>query len=190
MEQFSLYESIGSSKSLRGQHLAQVRSHFAFPSSEETCFGCLRRRPQYRLPCGHWTCQTCIRIFYNPNQDDPWLYQVDVCILCGFVIEDVRIRVKPDTATVRVLSIDGGGTRGRAPLEFLRMLQHCIALPCSVQRHFDIVYGTSSGDPNSTLSERWFADGDRRNDCVCFVLQQLAHREMYSVLRNVLAIGI
>lgn len=58
---------------------------------------------------------------------------------------DTQIKVKPDTASVRVLSIDGGGTRGRAPLEFVRVLQDRLRLPCPVQHHFDVVYGTSSG---------------------------------------------
>lgn len=148
IEQYHQYERIGTSKSLRQQHLAHVRKYLAFPMSEETCFGCIQRKPQYRLPCGHWTCQTCVRIFHRPSQQDPWLFNVEECVLCGMDTGGVRIRVKPDTATTRVLSIDGGGTRGRAPLEFLKMLQHSIALPYPVQRNFDVVYGTSSGDSN------------------------------------------
>jgi hypothetical protein len=30
-------------------------------------------------------------------------------------------------------------------LEFVRVLQDRLGLPCPVQRHFDVVYGTSSG---------------------------------------------
>ncbi|KAK8054768.1 hypothetical protein PG994_009835 [Apiospora phragmitis] len=58
---------------------------------------------------------------------------------------DVEIGMRPDTASVRVLSIDGGGTRGIAPLVFIETIQECIGLPCPVQRHFDLIYGTSSG---------------------------------------------
>ncbi|KAH8194108.1 hypothetical protein TruAng_011729 [Truncatella angustata] len=53
--------------------------------------------------------------------------------------------MKPPTASVRVLSIDGGGTRGRAPLEYLQALQDRLKLPYPVQRNFDMIYGTSSG---------------------------------------------
>jgi len=67
-----------------------------------------------------------------------------VVLWCGDGV-DFCVRIKPDTATARVLSIDGGGTRGRAPPEFLRVLQHAVALPIPVQRNFDVVYGTSSG---------------------------------------------
>ncbi|ODA75779.1 hypothetical protein RJ55_08725 [Drechmeria coniospora] len=145
IEQYHEYETIGTSKLLRKRHLAQARSHLIFSTSEDTCLCCLQRRPQYRLPCGHWTCQVCVRIFYDQDHEDPLLFVVGECVLCGENTGDVRIRMKPDTATTRVLSIDGGGTRGRAPLEFLKALQHYVALPYPVQRNFDVVYGTSSG---------------------------------------------
>ncbi|KAH7009108.1 acyl transferase/acyl hydrolase/lysophospholipase [Microdochium trichocladiopsis] len=57
----------------------------------------------------------------------------------------LRCTLWPRTAGVRVLSIDGGGIRGRIPLEFLRVLQDHVALPLPIQSHFDLVFGTSSG---------------------------------------------
>ncbi|KAL5866372.1 hypothetical protein ACKVWC_011516 [Pyricularia oryzae] len=58
----------------------------------------------------------------------------------------MAIRVRPDNASVRVLSIDGGGVRGVAPLRFLQTLQDQLRLPdYPVQRHFDVIYGISSG---------------------------------------------
>lgn len=86
-----------------------------------------------------------MRVFGRKSTFDPWLYHIDSCIFCLMKM-DIQIRVKPDTASVRVLSIDGGGTRGRAPLEFVRVLQERIGLPCLVQRYFDMAYGTSSGE--------------------------------------------
>lgn len=112
---------------------------------EATCFFCIRRKPQYRLPCRHWVCQTCVQIFGRLDPSDRWLYHIDVCILCAASTDDMSIRLKPPTATARVLSIDGGGTRGRAPLEFLQVLQHTLNLPFPVQRNFDVIFGTSSG---------------------------------------------
>ncbi|KAM3560564.1 hypothetical protein ARSEF4850_003607 [Beauveria asiatica] len=67
------------------------------------------------------------------------------CVICGLGTDQFRIRIKPDTADARILSIDGGGIRGRGPLEFLRVLEDTIDLPVPVQRHFDVVFGTSSG---------------------------------------------
>ncbi|KXH63557.1 hypothetical protein CNYM01_14371, partial [Colletotrichum nymphaeae SA-01] len=58
----------------------------------------------------------------------------------------MQIRVKPDTASVRVLCIDGGGTRGKYPLKVLKQLEDDIGLPGHpVQQNFDVVFGTSSG---------------------------------------------
>lgn len=80
-----------------------------------------------------------------PSVNDPWLFCINKCVLCKEDTTGLRIRIKPDTAAVRVLSIDGGGTRGRIPLEFIQVLQNSIGLPYPVQRNFDVVYGTSSG---------------------------------------------
>lgn len=140
------YEEFGSSKELHLYNLAQFYKHYVFPSYGESCFSCLQRKPMYHLPCGHWVCQICVKIFHPPAIEDPWLFYVDNCILCGVDTAGLRIRVKPDTATTRILSIDGGGARGCIPLEFLQVLQNSIGLPYPVQRNFDVVYGTSSGN--------------------------------------------
>ncbi|TQW01362.1 hypothetical protein IF2G_11117 [Cordyceps javanica] len=39
------------------KQLAHTHQRGRLPSSEDTCFGCLQRRPQHCLPCGHWLCQ-------------------------------------------------------------------------------------------------------------------------------------
>ena len=138
-------EHHGGSKNLHRLQLAQAQQRICLPSSEDTCFACLQRRPQHCLPCGHWLCQICVRTFYDAYLDDPWLYNVNCCVICGMGTDERRIRIKPDTADARILSIDGGGIRGRGPLEFLRVLEEMIDLPVSVPRHFDVVFGTSSG---------------------------------------------
>ncbi|MCJ1473164.1 hypothetical protein MMC13_001815 [Lambiella insularis] len=53
--------------------------------------------------------------------------------------------VKPPTAGVNILSIDGGGIRGVIPLEFLNRLQKVLGPDCPVQDLFDLALGTSSG---------------------------------------------
>ena len=55
-------------------------------------------------------------------------------------------KVKPPTAGVRVLSIDGGGIHGVVPLKFLQLLQGRIGPPYPVQDNFGTAYGTSSGE--------------------------------------------
>jgi hypothetical protein len=144
-KQFELYISYGSSEALHRQLMMGFRREWACLHSDDTCFCCIRRRPQFGLSCGHSLCESCVRIFGRENPLDPWLFHVDACFLCQ-AESDVRIRVKPDTASVRVLSVDGGGARGRAPLEFIQVLQDSIGLPYPVQQNFDVIYGTSSGE--------------------------------------------
>ncbi|KAM3448970.1 hypothetical protein NHJ6243_010036, partial [Beauveria neobassiana] len=144
----ALYEHLKNHKGSKDLHklqLAHAQQKSRLPSSEGTCFACLQQRPQQCLPCGHWLCQVCVRTFYDASLDDPWLYNVGSCVVCGLGTDEFRIRIKPDTADARILSIDGGGIRGRGPLEFLRVLEEMIDLPVPVQRHFDVVFGTSSG---------------------------------------------
>jgi hypothetical protein len=52
--------------------------------------------------------------------------------------------LKPSTAGVRVLSIDGGGARGVVPLEHLLLLQSLMT-EIPLQDLFDLVVGTSAG---------------------------------------------
>lgn len=145
-DKYCKYEELGSSKELHLYNLALCYKDCVFPSCGESCFNCLQRTPMYSLPCGHWVCQICVKIFHSSSTGDPWLFCVDKCVLCGVDTVGLRIRVKPVTATTRVLSIGGGGARGCIPLEFLQTLQDSIGLPYPVQRNFDIVYGTSSGN--------------------------------------------
>ena len=56
-----------------------------------------------------------------------------------------KISLKPPTAGIRVLCIDGGGIRGVVPLLALREVEKAIGLPCKLQERFDLVVGTSSG---------------------------------------------
>ncbi|KAM7210560.1 hypothetical protein V8F06_014060, partial [Rhypophila decipiens] len=131
--------------------------------SDDTCFCCIRRRPQFGLPCGHSLCENCIRVFGRQNMADPWVFDIDTCFLCKMELSDIHIKVKPDTASVRMLSIDGGGTRGRVPLEFIRVLQDRLRLPYPIQRNFDVVYGTSSG---AIIAFALFVNGWPVEDCI------------------------
>ncbi|KAH8193954.1 hypothetical protein TruAng_011877 [Truncatella angustata] len=90
-------------------------------------------------------CENCVQVFGQNAEDKPWVYLVPKCLLCEQDTNGAEVAMKPPTASVRVLSIDGGGTRGRAPLAFLQALQDRLQLPYLVQRNFDVIYGTSSG---------------------------------------------
>ncbi|KAF4486799.1 Calcium-independent phospholipase A2-gamma [Colletotrichum fructicola Nara gc5] len=133
------------SASLHRQLVAAFAEDWARLRSDSTCFHCLRRRPQFFPECGHGQCENCVKVFGIASAADPWLVEVDECILCGQTI-CMQVRVKPDTASARVLCIDGGGTRGKYPLKLLKQLEDDIGLPGHpVQQNFDVVFGTSSG---------------------------------------------
>ena len=87
---------------------------------------CLGGRPQYRLPCGHIVCDNCVRRFRAKN--DVWTFDVHHYFLCRIETLGVNIKVKPPTATPRLLSIDGGGVRGIIPLVFLQVLEERLGL--------------------------------------------------------------
>lgn len=115
--------------------------------SEVTCLCCIRRTPQYRFPCGHCLCETCIQIFGEKQSSRPWTYRISSCFLCGHAWDrDITVAVKPPTSGVSILSIDGGGTRAIIPLTVLRRLQDRIGLPIPIQRFFKVVGAVSSGD--------------------------------------------
>lgn len=57
----------------------------------------------------------------------------------------VTVKIHPPTAGVRILCIDGGGTRGALPLRIMKRLHERIDLPLPFQILFQIAFGISSG---------------------------------------------
>lgn len=111
--------------------------------SNRTCLCCLRRKRENTLTCGHSICDVCVQIFGHKLFNAEYQFQVDQCLLCQS--GTLEVILKPPTAGVRILSIDGGGIRGVVPLEFLGMLQDLVGLDCPIQNLFDLAFGTSSG---------------------------------------------
>jgi hypothetical protein len=130
---------------LHRQLLLRLHMDWLALRSDDTCLTCLRRRPQYGLPCGHCTCENCVRVFGRRSGHDPWLFEVDSCFFCGLTTSGVVVKVLPPTAGVRLLTFDGGGVRGLATLQYLQLLQDRVGLPYPVQENFDVVFGTSIG---------------------------------------------
>ncbi|SCO54605.1 uncharacterized protein FFNC_15592 [Fusarium fujikuroi] len=144
--QFVDFQAAGSSRDWHEQQLAKRKDVLSRFKSEDTCFSCIRRRPQYTLPCGHMICQVCVRIFSSTSVADPWFVELKTCTVCTAPTNDLAIMLVPDTSRLRVLSIDGGGIRAAAPLGFLKALEDEIDIPnFGIQRHFDVKLGTSSG---------------------------------------------
>ncbi|KAL8912017.1 MAG: hypothetical protein Q9171_002930 [Xanthocarpia ochracea] len=81
--------------------------------------------------------------FGEPQTDVDYRYVVDECPMCA--AGTMSVVLKPPTAGIRILSIDGGGVRGAVPLEFLGLLQDVLGDDCPIQDLFDLAFGTSSG---------------------------------------------
>ncbi len=113
--------------------------------SNEDCYTCLARRPEKTLPCGHSLCELCIVCHGRSSLAEPDTVDFNECPLCGHT-EAVTFKLKPPTAGVRVLSIDGGGIRGIVALRFMKELQNALKLFMPVQEHFDLAVGSSSGE--------------------------------------------
>ena len=127
-------------------HAANVRKYQHWWSgikTNRTCLLCLSARPECVAPCGHSYCENCTRRFSQKLHLWGERYEVSSCLLCGSAGWSTKI--KPCTAGVNILGIDGGGTRGIIPLEFLTLIQSRLGNACDLQELFDLILGTSSG---------------------------------------------
>jgi hypothetical protein len=147
------------------QALLKIATNWLSIRSDNTCLVCIRRTPHYGLPCGHIICENCVRVFGRPRQFDPWTFEVDSCFFCGMSTSGVVVKIHPPTAGVRVLTLDGGGIRGVASLQYLHALQERIGLPYPVQENFDVVYGTSIGNFSTPCLGAYITYCLRRNCC-------------------------
>lgn len=112
--------------------------------SAEICVSCLTGPPQHVLDCGHILCEPCVRRFGEPVAGEESCYFLEACAMCE-TRADLTIHLKPATAGIRMLNIDGGGVRGVVPLEFLLRLQGELGPTARLQDFFDVAFGTSAG---------------------------------------------
>jgi hypothetical protein len=119
--------------------------------SAEICVSCLTGPPQHVLMCGHTLCDLCVQRFGNAVTGEEYRYLLDTCAICEAHAK-LTVYLKPATAGVRMLNIDGGGVRGVVPLEFLTRMQKELGPRARVQDFFDIAFGTSAGMLTSCFS--------------------------------------
>ncbi|KAL9083483.1 MAG: hypothetical protein Q9165_008510 [Trypethelium subeluteriae] len=134
----------GTSAELHAAYLESSEGNFMHLRSNNTCLYCLLRNPQYVLSCHHAICDTCVKIYGKAVVGAEYEYTISACLLCRSW-GSVTAQLKPPTAGVRILSIDGGGTRGVVPLEYLRLVQEDVGKTIPVQDLIDFAIGTSSG---------------------------------------------
>ena len=130
-------------------HMAKISRHKRLWSkvhSDATCFYCIRRIPQYRFQCGHSICENCVQIAGKMNDNEPWIFRISSCFLCGEAWEqDISITINAPTRGFSMLCMDGGGTKAIIPLALLKRLEEASGLPLPIQRHFNVIGGVSSG---------------------------------------------
>lgn len=121
-----------------------LRSRWGAVRSNVFCAVCITRRPEHVFKCRHAICDMCAKQFGVPRMAEEYAYVFSDCICCG-AAADLLIRLKPPTAGLRILGMDGGGLRGIISLEFFRLLQRSLGSSCQVQDFFDLALGTSVG---------------------------------------------
>ncbi|RPA90945.1 FabD/lysophospholipase-like protein [Choiromyces venosus 120613-1] len=129
-------------QTFHSQLLASFSSEWKNIYSTVTCFFCLKKRPEYSLPCNHALCEGCIR--HLASQNIPTIYTMHSCMLCAETF-NCSYQLKPPTAGVRILTLDGGGIRGIIELEILALLQRRLNISLPIRETFDLIVGTSAG---------------------------------------------
>ncbi len=127
--------------------------------SHRTCLFCIRRKPEHVLTCEHAICDVCIVVFGNSTTGKEHRFEIDSCVLC-LTKGKLVANLKPKTAGVRILSVDGGGVRGVVPLEFLGLLQGLLRSDLCLQDLFEQAFGTSSGRQGGHHRSAVYADND------------------------------
>ncbi|CAF9908088.1 MAG: hypothetical protein GOMPHAMPRED_006066 [Gomphillus americanus] len=96
------------------------------------------------MTCGHSICDTCLQIFGSELPQLEHHFTIQYCQLCN-TKTFICAKLRPPTAGIRMLTIDGGGICGVIPLQFLSVLQDFLGSDLQVQDLFDAAFGTSSG---------------------------------------------
>jgi hypothetical protein len=81
-------------------------------SSHTVCYSCLLEPPEHTLPCGHILCTPCVSMF--GGSQDPLEIEIRECPLEGKTRHGHwpwKFHTKPKSAGVRILTLDGYGTR-------------------------------------------------------------------------------
>jgi hypothetical protein len=145
-EQLQLHFSELGKRTAAEVHQANLNGHsrkWVSVQSNVTCLLCIRRKPEYVFSCGHSWCEACVRRFGIEMPAIEHHFKLQSCILCSN--GNLMVKLKPPTAGVSLLSMDGGGIRGIVSIELLALVQSAFGSLCKIQEMFDMVFGTSAG---------------------------------------------
>ena len=125
------------------QEIQKLQPTAASLRSEKTCL-CLHRMLERPLPCGHGVCDTCLQRFGTHSPEDPYVFHLRDCPLCGQPTQGCSARLIPPTSGIRLLSIDGCGSRIAIALTFLVDLESRLQMfECPLSDYFDLVTATA-----------------------------------------------
>ena len=96
-------------------HIEQTMSRYVWAwnrdSSHSTCFSCLMSVPEHALPCGHIICHQCfVLLSTDQKSSSDHELEIESCPLCCNMANKnmhMKISIKPRTAGLRILSLDG-----------------------------------------------------------------------------------
>lgn len=103
------------------------------------CLTCLAYIPVYALSCGHHFCHACLQRRNSRFED---CYRPPLCIICRKP-NNASFIIKPITAGVRVLFLEGKVQDSRCIVQFLSFLRKTLRVP--LYRHFDLAIGKGIG---------------------------------------------
>jgi hypothetical protein len=132
----------------RKETFGEFVSIWEVTKSNKTCFTCLQAVPDHVLSCGHAYCSDCAREFGRKSDYYEYGIVMESCALCQTEWHDQHpqlIRLKPNCAGVRILTLDGGGVRGIVELAILQRLEQRVGLKLPTRELFDLIMGTSTG---------------------------------------------
>lgn len=125
-----------------------LKINWTLIKTDEICLFCICRMPENPLTCGHAMCDTCVRSVGVENLTFDCQYQIESCPLCSQ--GRLMVGLKPPTAGLRILSLDGGGVKGKITIAIISQLQDILGDTWRIQDLFDVVYGTSVGKIRSS----------------------------------------
>ena len=119
------------------------------------CLCCMVEAHQVRLPCSHSLCEACFRFASLPLPLSANMLRVYdgplLCRNCPFCAKKVDVEkiLRPPTAGLRTICLDGGGVAAMTSIELLVRLMESVTdgvgFEMPIQDFFDLWVGTSAG---------------------------------------------
>ena len=76
--------------------------------SHSVCFCCLSEPPEHSLPCGHVLCTPCVKTYgWHHSKTEVDMQKCPLDIRAARAYQPWRIHFKPESAGVRILTLDG-----------------------------------------------------------------------------------